>query len=45
MKTLTKLLHLKGLKYKFNMYLVNKVYVGTKPKHFEKTKITKCNWF
>jgi maltose O-acetyltransferase len=38
MKTLAELLHLKGLRYKFNLYLVNKVYAGTKEKHFEKKR-------
>ncbi len=35
---IVKLLHLKGLRYKVNTFLVNKVYAGTKPKYFEKKR-------
>ena len=38
MSKLSKILHLQGLRYKWNLYLVNKVYAGTKPKHFEKKR-------
>lgn len=38
MKKISKVLHLKGLKYKFNIFLVNKVYVGVKQKNFEKKR-------
>lgn len=35
---IAKLLHLKGLRYKVNTFLVNKVYAGTKPRYFEKKR-------
>ena len=38
MKTFSKLFHLVGLKRKLNIYLVNKVYAGTKEKHFKKKR-------
>jgi len=34
--TLTECLHLRGVKYKLYVFLVNVVYRGTKLKHFEK---------
>lgn len=38
MKKLKKILHVQGISYKFNIFLVNKVYVGTNPKYFEKKR-------
>lgn len=35
---LTKFFHLKGLKVRFNLYLVNKIYCGSNPKYFEKKR-------
>ncbi len=35
---IARLLHLKGLRYKVNTFLVNKVYAGTKPRYFEKKR-------
>lgn len=33
---LSKILHLRGLKRKWNVFLINKIYAGVNPKHFPK---------
>ena len=33
---LTKILHLRGIKRKWNVFLINKIYAGVNPKHFSK---------
>ena len=38
LKGLKRLLHLHGIHVRFNWFLVNKVYSGTKSKHFEKKR-------
>lgn len=36
--TLTKLLHLNGLRHYWNLYLINHVYAGTKTRYFERKR-------